>query len=141
MQGLVLDLHNMVLYAHRNKTYRILPSSDSQRLGNRWNPGLLFYCLLDTYFYAKNARGQSAMVNRAIALMFGSLSPEDRIGKTDHDLLGIEIGASVHCLGSRRDDARVRKSPQSFAQKDLALLVAMKVNRVWRSRRRHTVPG
>ena len=47
--------------------------------------GLLFDYLPDTYFYAKNPRGQFVMVNRAMAGMFGATDPEEMIGKTDYD--------------------------------------------------------
>lgn len=56
-----------------------------QRLGNPWDLGLLFDYLPDTYFYAKNLRGQFVMVNKANALLFGATCPEEMIGKTDHD--------------------------------------------------------
>ncbi len=62
-----------------------------QRLGNPWDLGLLFDYLPDTYFYAKNSRGQFVMVNRAMASMFGSLSPEDMIGKTDRDFSPLDL--------------------------------------------------
>lgn len=56
-----------------------------QRLGNPWDLSLLFDYLPDTYFYAKNLRGQFVMVNQAMASMFGRTGAEDMIGKTDHD--------------------------------------------------------
>jgi PAS domain S-box-containing protein len=56
-----------------------------QRLGNPWDLGLLFDYLPDTYFYAKNLRGQFVMVNRANALLFGAAGPEEMLGKTDYD--------------------------------------------------------
>jgi PAS domain S-box-containing protein len=56
-----------------------------QRLGAPWDLALLFDYLPDTYFYAKNLRGQFVMVNQANASLFGAASPEAMIGKTDHD--------------------------------------------------------
>jgi PAS domain S-box-containing protein len=56
-----------------------------QRLGNPWDLGLLFDYLPDTYFYAKNLRGQFVMVNQALAALNGAGSPEAMLGKTDHD--------------------------------------------------------
>jgi PAS domain S-box-containing protein len=56
-----------------------------ERLERPWDLGLLFDYLPDTYFYSKNLRGQFIMVNRALATMFGACSPEEMIGKTDHD--------------------------------------------------------
>ena len=56
-----------------------------QRLDRPWDLSQLFDYLPDTYFYAKNLRGQFVMVNRALAAMLGAASPEDMIGKTDHD--------------------------------------------------------
>ena len=56
-----------------------------ERLSNPWDLGLLFDYLPDTYFYAKNAQGQFVMVNRALAKISGAASPEEMIGKTDHD--------------------------------------------------------
>lgn len=46
-----------------------------QRLGNPWDLSQLFDYLPDTYFYAKNTRGQFVMVNRALATMFGLAGP------------------------------------------------------------------
>ena len=56
-----------------------------QRLGNPWDLSQLFDYLPDTYFYAKNRRGQFVMVNRALATLLGVKDPETMIGKTDHD--------------------------------------------------------
>lgn len=56
-----------------------------ERLGNTWDLGLLFDYLPDTYFYAKNAKGQFVMVNQAQAVRQGAASPEDVLGKTDYD--------------------------------------------------------
>ncbi len=56
-----------------------------ERLGNPWDLSQLFDYLPDTYFYAKNTRGQFVMVNRALAAMFGLAGPEEMIAKTDHD--------------------------------------------------------
>jgi PAS domain S-box-containing protein len=55
------------------------------RLGNPWDLSQLFDCLPDTYFYAKNVRGQFMMVNEALASMVGVVGPEAMIGKTDLD--------------------------------------------------------
>ena len=56
-----------------------------ERLDRPWDLGLLFDYLPDTYFYAKNLRGQFVMVNRALAAIIGACTPEEMIGKTDHD--------------------------------------------------------
>ncbi len=56
-----------------------------ERLERPWDVGLLFDYLPDTYFYAKNLRGQFVMVNRALAVMLGAEGPEAMIGRTDHD--------------------------------------------------------
>jgi PAS domain S-box-containing protein len=56
-----------------------------RRLDRFWDLSQLFDYLPDTYFYAKNLRGQFIMVNRAMAAMFGAVEPEDMIGKTDYD--------------------------------------------------------
>jgi PAS domain S-box-containing protein len=56
-----------------------------ERLDRPWDLGLLFDYLPDTYFYAKNLRGQFVMVNRALASIFGACNPEEMLGKTDHD--------------------------------------------------------
>jgi PAS domain S-box-containing protein len=56
-----------------------------QRLGNPWDLGLLFDYLPDTYFYAKNVRGQFVMVNQALASLLGNTSSDEMLGKTDHD--------------------------------------------------------
>ena len=56
-----------------------------ERLGNPWDLGHLFDYLPDTYFYAKNLRGQFVMVNQALASLLGNTTPEAMIGKTDHD--------------------------------------------------------
>lgn len=56
-----------------------------EKLGFPWELVQLFDYLPDTYFYAKNLRGQFVMVNRMMASMFGALAPEHMIGKTDHD--------------------------------------------------------
>lgn len=56
-----------------------------QRLANAWDLGLLFDYLPDTYFYAKNLRGQFVMVNQALATLNGVASIDEMIGKTDHD--------------------------------------------------------
>ena len=56
-----------------------------ERLARPWDLGQLFDYLPDTYFYAKNRRGQFVMVNRAAATMLGGCDPEAMIGKTDHD--------------------------------------------------------
>jgi PAS domain S-box-containing protein len=56
-----------------------------ERLAQPWDLGLLFDYVPDTYFYAKNLRGQFIMVNRALAAMSGGCDPEAMIGKTDHD--------------------------------------------------------
>ena len=56
-----------------------------ERLDRPWDLGLLFDYLPDTYFYAKNLRGQFVMVNQALATIFGACTPEEMIGKTDHD--------------------------------------------------------
>jgi PAS domain S-box-containing protein len=56
-----------------------------QRLANAWDIGLLFDYLPDTYFYAKNLRGQFVMVNQALASLNGAACIEEVIGKTDHD--------------------------------------------------------
>lgn len=56
-----------------------------KRLESPWDLIQLFDFLPDTYFYAKNVRGQFVMVNQANASLFGAACPEDMIGKTDHD--------------------------------------------------------
>lgn len=56
-----------------------------QQWGNPWDLGRLFDYLPDTYFYAKNTRGQFVLVNRALAAMYGLPGPEAMIAKTDHD--------------------------------------------------------
>jgi PAS domain S-box-containing protein len=56
-----------------------------QRLGNPWDLGLLFDYLPDTYFYAKNVRGQFVMVNQALASLLGDTTAQEMLGKTDHD--------------------------------------------------------
>ncbi len=56
-----------------------------ERLDRPWDLGQLFDYVPDTYFYAKNVRGQFIMVNRAAAAMLGGCDPEAMIGKTDHD--------------------------------------------------------
>jgi PAS domain S-box-containing protein len=56
-----------------------------ERLDRPWDLGQLFDYLPDTYFYAKNLRGQFVMVNRALAARMGGCEPEQMIGKTDHD--------------------------------------------------------
>ncbi len=55
------------------------------RLDRPWDLGQLFDYLPDTYFYAKNLRGQFVMVNRALATMSGGCEPDEMIGKTDYD--------------------------------------------------------
>jgi len=73
----------MVLYAHgiahafRRRFF--------QRVANAWDLSQLFDYLPDTYFYAKNLREQFVMVNQALATLVGAGSPEEMIGKTDHD--------------------------------------------------------
>lgn len=56
-----------------------------QRLDSPWHLSQLFDYLPETYFYAKNVRGQFVMVNRALAQMLGVANPEEMLGKTDHD--------------------------------------------------------
>jgi AraC-like DNA-binding protein len=56
-----------------------------QQWENPWGVGRLFDYLPDTYFYAKNTRGQFVLVNRALASMYGLPGPEAMIAKTDHD--------------------------------------------------------
>lgn len=56
-----------------------------QQLGNPWDLSLLFDYLPDTYFYAKNLREQFVAVNQALATLVGVASPDEMIGKTDHD--------------------------------------------------------
>ena len=56
-----------------------------ERLESPWDLIQLFDYLPDTYFYAKNVRGQFIMVNQALANIFGACTPEAMIGKTDHD--------------------------------------------------------
>jgi PAS domain S-box-containing protein len=79
----------------------------SRRLDCPWHLSLLFDYLPDTYFYAKNAQGQFAMANRALAEMQGAGSPEEMIGKTDYDF-------SPHDLADQyvAEDRRVIESAQ-----------------------------
>jgi PAS domain S-box-containing protein len=56
-----------------------------QQLANPWDLEGLFDYLPETYFYAKNIRGQFVMVNHALSKMLGVAGPEEMIGKTDHD--------------------------------------------------------
>lgn len=56
-----------------------------EQLANPWDLGLLFDFLPDTYFYAKNLRGQFVMVNQALASLFGNTVPDKMLGKTDYD--------------------------------------------------------
>jgi PAS domain S-box-containing protein len=55
------------------------------RLDCPWHLAMLFDYLPDTYFYAKNAKGQFVMTNEAMVKMHGARNAEDMIGKTDHD--------------------------------------------------------
>jgi PAS domain S-box-containing protein len=72
-----------------------------QQLGNPWDLSLLFDYLPDTYFYAKNRRGQFVMVNTAIAAMHGCANPEEVIGKTDHDFSPRDL-ADLYVAEDRR---------------------------------------
>ena len=77
-----------------------------ERLDRPWDLGLLFDYLPDTYFYAKNLRGQFVMVNQALATMFGACTPEEMVGQTDHDF-------SPHDLADQyvAEDRRVIRDP------------------------------
>jgi PAS domain S-box-containing protein len=72
-----------------------------QQLGNPWDLGLLFDYLPDTYFYAKNLRGQFVMVNKAVASLQGNEDPEASLGKTDHDFSPHDL-ADLYVAEDRR---------------------------------------
>jgi PAS domain S-box-containing protein len=72
-----------------------------RQLADSWDLGLLFDYLPDTYFYAKNLRGQFVMVNRALALLMGVEVPEDMIGRTDHDFAPRDM-ADLYVAEDRR---------------------------------------
>jgi PAS domain S-box-containing protein len=81
-----------------------------QRLGNPWDVSQLFDYLPDTYFYAKNVRGQFTMVNQALVTMLGAASVNEVIGKTDHDF-------SPHDLANQyvAEDHRVMQTKRPIA--------------------------
>jgi PAS domain S-box-containing protein len=54
-------------------------------LDSPWHLGQLLDFLPDTYFYAKNDKGQFVMTNEAIAKMLGARNAAEMIGKTDRD--------------------------------------------------------
>lgn len=72
-----------------------------ERLERPWDLGLLFDYLPDTYFYAKNLRGQFVAVNRALAAMLGVGDPDAMIGKIDRDFSPHEL-ADEYATEDRR---------------------------------------
>jgi AraC-like DNA-binding protein len=78
-----------------------------ERLGNPWDVGLLFDYLPDTYFYAKNAKGQFVMVNQAQAARWGVANIEEIIGKTDYDFSSRDLADQYVA-----EDRRVMESKQ-----------------------------
>lgn len=65
-------------------------------------PSKLFDVLTDTFYFAKNKKGQFVYANKLLNERFKLVEPKDVLGKTDYDFFRIDVADNI-----RSDDLKV----------------------------------
>ncbi len=91
----------ILLYNMRMKDTNRFEHEFFRQVQYPWHLGRLFDHLPDTYFFAKNLRGQFVMVNPMVVELLGAHGVEEVLGKTDHDFFPPDV-ADRHVDHDRR---------------------------------------